>query len=61
MSLFDIKIPPELYTIKHIIVPEDWAPGVWAGCEGIKLTITKIDLETRTITLELISTEENND
>lgn len=29
---------------------EEWAPGFWAGSEGAKLTITKVDLENRRIT-----------
>lgn len=47
-----IQIPIELFTIETTIPKDQWAPGVWAGCEGLKLTITKIDLDNRIIKLE---------
>lgn len=34
------------------ISKEEWAPGIWAGSEGIQLTITKVDLDNRKLTLE---------
>lgn len=52
--MFTIQIPPELFKIEHTIDVSQWAPAIWSGVEGMKLTITKVDLETRTITLELI-------
>ena len=47
-----IEIPKDLFKIKHKFEPDDFAPGIWAGCEGLELTVTKIDLENREITLE---------
>jgi len=35
------------------IPKEEWAPGLWVGTEGLKLTITKVDLENRKLTLRL--------
>lgn len=52
---YDIEVPKDIFTIVHTVKPEDWTPGAWAGGEGMKFTITKIDLETRTITLELLN------
>lgn len=48
-----IKCPNELYAIEYTIELPEWAPGIWAGCEGMKFVITNINFETRTITLEL--------
>lgn len=47
-----IKVPNELFTIKHKFERKDFAPGIWAGTEGLKLTITKVDLDNGIITLE---------
>lgn len=33
------------------IPKEEWAPGLWAGTEGLKLTIMNVDLENRKLTL----------
>lgn len=54
-----IQIPLDLFKIEHTFKPEEFAPGVWAGTEGLKLTITKVDFETRTITLEYIKEPES--
>jgi hypothetical protein len=50
----DIKVPIEEFKINHTFKAEDFAPGIWAGTEGLKLTITKVDFENKTITLELV-------
>lgn len=51
---FDIHIPATHFTIAHTFEAKDFAPGVWAGTEGLKMQVTKVDLVTRTITLEVI-------
>lgn len=55
-----INIPEECFKIEHTFDPKDFAPGVWAGTEGMKLTITHVDLEKRTVTLELMSVLTND-
>ncbi len=37
---------------EHQFDPMDWAPGLFAGSEGMKFKIIKVDLENRKITLE---------
>lgn len=51
-SLIDDIYPntPVGFTVE--IPKEEWAPGIWAGSEGLKLTIVKVDLENRKLTLE---------
>ena len=53
MMPFTLEVPKHLFKIVHTFDPKDCAPGVWAGCEGLKFEITSIDLQTGTITLEL--------
>lgn len=55
--MFTVEIPKELFKIVHIFDPNDWAPAVWAGCEGLKFVITSIDLNARTITLAIQGNE----
>lgn len=43
------EIPPETFTFTHEFMPEDWAPGIWAGCEGLTFKIASIDMDTRSI------------
>lgn len=48
------EVPKRCFTIKHQFKSSEWAPGIWAGCEGLKLTITQIDYENRIVQLELV-------
>lgn len=49
---FVIEVPEDCFKIVAQIPKEEFAPGVWAGTEGLELTVTKVDLTTGTITLE---------
>ena len=48
-----LEASKELFKIVHTFEKKDWAPGIWAGCEGLTLEIIHINLEKRTITLNL--------
>lgn len=48
----NFETPCDSLKIEHEFKPEKWAPGVWAGTEGLKLTVTKVDFENRKVTLE---------
>ncbi len=53
-----MTIPPDVYKIEHQFKPEDFAPGIWAGSEGLRLVVTKVDLENRIVTIELLKDED---
>lgn len=48
------EVPKRCFEIEHQFKASEWAPGIWAGCEGLKLTVTQIDFEKRTVKLEYI-------
>lgn len=48
-----IDVPEDCFEITHEFKPEDWAPGVWAGTEGLTLVVKSVDLEKRLIVLGL--------
>lgn len=50
----NIEIPLDEFTFMHTFESKDFAPGIWVGTEGLNLTITKVDLQNKTITLEAI-------
>ena len=52
--MYSIQIPLEEFKFTHTFESKDFAPGVWIGTEGLVLTITKVDLQNKTITLEVI-------
>ena len=52
-----IEIPLDEFTFEHTFKSEDFAPGVWVGTKGLTLTITKVDLQNKTITLKAIKNE----
>lgn len=54
MKMIEIKIPKDEYKIVHKINREEFAPGIWAGCEGLKFMITNIDLINGIVTLEVL-------
>lgn len=47
------EVPLELYTLVIPFLPENWAPGMWAGMEGAEMVITSVDLKNKSITLNL--------
>lgn len=48
-----IQIANVVYKIEHQIKPEDFAPGIWAGTEGLEYVVTNVDLTNGIITLEI--------
>lgn len=49
-NLFDSLDPLRFRVQVH---KKDWAPGLFAGCEGMKLKVKSIDLNKRTFELEI--------
>lgn len=67
--MITLLLPYDLGTIENIkglkvkITKESWAPGIWAGTEGLgieyswegknsKAIVTKVDLDNRVITIK---------
>jgi len=44
-----MDFPPFEITIR--VRNDEWAPGLFAGSEGMKLTVKSVDLENQTLTL----------
>lgn len=44
------------FMLEEILKPQEWAPGIWAGSEGMKLEIVKVDMQNQTITVKYYMT-----
>lgn len=55
MIQFIMTYPPVIFKAK--INKEDFAPGIFAGTEGCKITIKAVNLQTGELTLEIFGEE----
>ena len=47
------SINPIHFEFTHKFEDLEWAPGVWAGTEGLTFEVSKVDLENKIITLSV--------